>query len=489
MVNTRKGSYMVKSFEDEPAAQISSPSVQKVKMRGRRFKSTSPRRLYRLPSKKSQAEVSSRLFESLLETVDSPNPASLGAHAPNVPKSRLTNMDSDDLDDVPLARLLKKTIVSKHTLNVQPGPLIHSPSVRSPLSEPLPSEPNIAHASVPGDVSVALEVRTDVHNDEDELDPPNPDDHSEKFSVAADNNPTAPFASHEIPDESQSAKKKSQQNQHNITTKTGRKKIPPNVPPVPIDGISFHLEESVQCWKFVVQRSFLRNDVALNCSLSSPSTKVLASALSGGTLSSWPVNGTPAVAISVKYAILHKIDIANWFPSSHASNVSAALGTFVYRICNNDTVDTDTFIYNQLLRHVGSFGAKIPIALPRFFFSLLLHLNVTVITASDVPRSDPKTLSLSYRLFQGSHVLDIDHDVHPSQGLCIFDTSDWDEFADGFFIDRELASRIVNSLTAESRALSNSINMLSKRRLEVDSLIRHLKTFAPFTSRRDHGSD
>ncbi|KAA0042159.1 putative gag-pol polyprotein [Cucumis melo var. makuwa] len=102
LVNTRKGSYMVKSSEDEPATQILLPSVQKVKMRGRRFKSTPPWRPCRLSSEKSQAEVPIKLPEFLLETVDYHNPTSSGAHAPNVPESCLSDMDSDDLDDMPL---------------------------------------------------------------------------------------------------------------------------------------------------------------------------------------------------------------------------------------------------------------------------------------------------------------------------------------------------------------------------------------------------
>ncbi|KAA0059925.1 envelope-like protein [Cucumis melo var. makuwa] len=226
-------------------------------------------------------------------------------HASNVPETFLSDIDSDDLDDVLLAQLLKKTTVPEvpvvmptapfmsihsqesssiegvfvptfgvhHTFNVQPGPSI-------------PFESNVAHASVPGDVSAAPEVRTDVRSDKNELDPPNPDIHSKEVPVDADNNPNVPPASPEIP---------------------------PNIPSVPIDGISFHHEENVQRWKFVVEWRLANEEMLfdLDCSPSSPSTEVLASVLSGGTLSSWLVNGIPAVALSVKYAILHKIDIAN----------------------------------------------------------------------------------------------------------------------------------------------------------------------------------
>ena len=39
-----------------------------------------------------------------------------------------------------------------------------------------------------------------------------------------------------------------------ISTKAGQRKILPNVPSMPIDGVSFHSKEGAHKWKYVVKR-------------------------------------------------------------------------------------------------------------------------------------------------------------------------------------------------------------------------------------------
>ena len=74
------------------------------------------------------------------------------------------------------------------------------------------------------------------------------------------------------------------------------------------------------------------------------------------------------------------------------------------------------------------------ILLPRIFSSLLVHLNVNILTPNEALGLDLTTLSLSYRLFQGSYVPNIKHNMRPFRNLRMFDTDDVNENVEGFFV-------------------------------------------------------
>ncbi|KAA0025838.1 envelope-like protein [Cucumis melo var. makuwa] len=88
--------------------------------------------------------------------------------------------------------------------------------------------------------------------------------------------------------------------------------------------------------------------------------------LTGDTVHSWPTNDQlPVVSLSIKYAILHKIGIANWILSIHASTISTSLGQLIYLIGTSSRID-----------------------------------HPTILSTLDVVGLKPKTIAPSFRLFQ-----------------------------------------------------------------------------------------
>ena len=98
---------------------------------------------------------------------------------------------------------------------------------------------------------------------------------------------------------------------------------------------------------------------------------------------------------------------------AHLLMVSGCLhsASLLYQIGIRSTFDYGVFVFNQLVCHVASYAIKLPISLPRLFSNILLSQYPTILGPKDAPGLYPTVLNLNFKLFQGSHVPDIVHNI------------------------------------------------------------------------------
>ncbi|XP_050908528.1 uncharacterized protein LOC127122192 [Lathyrus oleraceus] len=122
----------------------------------------------------------------------------------------------------------------------------------------------------------------------------------------------------------------------------------------------------------------------------------------------WPLKGKlVASKLSVKYVMLHKIGAANWVPTNHKSTVAVMLGKFIYAIGTKAKFDYGSYIFDQTLKHVGSFSVKGPIAFPSLICGIVLNQFPNILTENDSVKKRDNPMSFNHKLFLGTHVPDI----------------------------------------------------------------------------------
>ncbi|XP_050889695.1 uncharacterized protein LOC127094982 [Lathyrus oleraceus] len=98
----------------------------------------------------------------------------------------------------------------------------------------------------------------------------------------------------------------------------------------------------------------------------------------------WPLKGKlVASKLSVKYAMLHKIGAANWVPTNHKSTVAVMLGKFKYVVGTKAKFDYGSYIFDQTLKHAGSFSVKGPIAFPSLICGIVLNQFPNILIEND----------------------------------------------------------------------------------------------------------
>ena len=167
-------------------------------------------------------------------------------------------------------------------------------------------------------------------------------------------------------------------------------------------------------------------------------------------------NKLPASKLSVKYAILHKIEVANWVPTNHTSTISIGLGKFIYAIGNQKLFDYGTYIFDQTIKHAGTYAIKMPIAFPSLICGIILNKHPGILSGNDVVCKRESALILHFKLFLGKHVPDIVlTSAHGEK------TSTKDE--------------MINELKEACKELDDVIRVSSTRKLTFEKMIKDLQ--------------
>ncbi|XP_050914826.1 uncharacterized protein LOC127129746 [Lathyrus oleraceus] len=161
-----------------------------------------------------------------------------------------------------------------------------------------------------------------------------------------------------------------------------------------------------------------------------------------------------ASALSVKYAVLHRIGAANWVPTNHTSDIDTGLGKFIYIVGTKSNFDFGSYVFYQTMKHAASYAVKMPIAFPSLICGVIQSQHPGVlINSDDTCKRDPPLL-LHYRLFTRKHVPDI------------------------VMTSRQTPSRptnrtcILTELKDTCKTLDETINSYIKRKSKIEILIK-----------------
>ncbi|XP_058766509.1 uncharacterized protein LOC131640120 [Vicia villosa] len=125
-------------------------------------------------------------------------------------------------------------------------------------------------------------------------------------------------------------------------------------------------------------------------------------------VNSWPLKEKlTASKLSIKYAMLNKIGAPNWVRTNHKSTISTVLGRFRYVVGTKAKFDYGTYIFDQTMKHAGSFSIKGPIAFPSLLCGIILNQYPSILNEHDVVCKRENPLAFHYKLFQGNHVPDV----------------------------------------------------------------------------------
>lgn len=134
----------------------------------------------------------------------------------------------------------------------------------------------------------------------------------------------------------------------------------------------------------------------------------MASVITGKLVKKWPKKGLlPSGKLTAKYVVVNKIGAANWLATNHTSGGTPQLARLIFLIGTGAKVDFGQHVFEQTIKHVGSFVVKLPIMFPYLLIELILQQNPGILKDDELQGKKVLPLNFDYRMFAGTHVLDI----------------------------------------------------------------------------------
>jgi len=109
----------------------------------------------------------------------------------------------------------------------------------------------------------------------------------------------------------------------------------------------------------------------------------------------------------VKYAILNRIDAANWVPTTHSSGISIGWAKFFYDVGTKVKMDFGNYIFDQIVKHAKTDAVRLLIAFPSLLCSIMLDQHPGLVSAADLPKKRESLLTFHQKLFGDNHVPDL----------------------------------------------------------------------------------
>ncbi|XP_038904484.1 uncharacterized protein LOC120090854 [Benincasa hispida] len=217
--------------------------------------------------------------------------------------------------------------------------------------------------------------------------------------------------------------------------RVGRHKITPNVPSMHIDGISFHSEDNVLRWKYVMQQRIANENVLSN---QTKSCLKIMDLLQRVELLKTIVDLDAFYSQLMREFIIilpSKFNDPRYVDFPPFDEPHPFTEDLVVELTGGTRSEWPSFVSSSptsLLYQIGT--------LSTFDFE-----SPAILGPNDALSPAPKFLNLSYKIFQGTRVPDIVHNIHPPKSSDIPLPEDLQVPKGGLLIPTELRTRIFHS--------------------------------------------